>query len=44
MRCWACQYDLGNNWPLRHAAGNSLQIVPALAASSGETLAPAGVA
>ena len=32
------QYDLGNNWPLRHAAGNSLQIVPALAASSGETL------
>ncbi len=32
------QYDLGNNWPLRHAAGNSLQIVPALAASSGGTL------
>jgi DNA-binding transcriptional LysR family regulator len=32
------QYDLGNNWPLRHEAGNSLQIVPALAASSGETL------
>lgn len=32
------QYDLGNNWPLRHQAGNSLQIVPALAASSGETL------
>jgi DNA-binding transcriptional LysR family regulator len=32
------QYELGNNWPLRHEAGNSLQIVPALAASSGETL------
>ena len=32
------QYDLGNNWPLRHEAGNSLQIMPALAASSGETL------
>ncbi|OYO29885.1 LysR family transcriptional regulator [Janthinobacterium sp. PC23-8] len=32
------QYDLGNHWPLRHEAGNSLQIVPALAASSGETL------
>ncbi len=32
------QYELGNNWPLRHDAGNSLQIVPALAASSGETL------
>ena len=32
------QYDLGNNWPLRHDAGNSVQIVPALAASSGETL------
>ena len=32
------QYELGNHWPLRHDAGNSLQIVPALAASSGETL------
>lgn len=32
------QYELGNSWPLRHEAGNSLQIVPALAASSGETL------
>lgn len=32
------QYELGNQWPLRHAAGNSLQVVPALAASSGETL------
>ena len=32
------QYELGNVWPLRHAAGNSLQVVPALAASSGETL------
>ena len=32
------QYELGNQWPLRHASGNSLQIVPALAASSGETL------
>jgi len=32
------QYDPGNHWPLRHEAGNSLQIVPALAASSGETL------
>lgn len=32
------QYDAGNQWPLRHAAGNTLQIVPALTASSGETL------
>jgi len=32
------QYEQGNVWPLRHAAGNSLQITPALAASSGETL------
>ena len=32
------QYEPGNVWPLRHAAGNSLQITPALAASSGETL------
>lgn len=32
------QYELGNAWPLRHAAGNSLQVTPALAASSGETL------
>lgn len=32
------QYELGNLWPLRHAAGNSLQVTPALAASSGETL------
>jgi DNA-binding transcriptional LysR family regulator len=32
------QYELGNVWPLRHAAGNSLQVTPALTASSGETL------
>ena len=32
------QYELGNVWPLRHAAGNSLQVTPVLAASSGETL------
>ncbi|KQW87131.1 LysR family transcriptional regulator [Massilia sp. Root418] len=32
------QYEAGNVWPLRHAAGNSLQVTPALAASSGETL------
>ncbi|WP_317201930.1 LysR family transcriptional regulator [Janthinobacterium sp.] len=32
------QYEAGNAWPLRHAGGDSLQIVPALAASSGETL------
>lgn len=32
------QYEPGNLWPLRHAAGNTLQVVPALAASSGETL------
>jgi DNA-binding transcriptional LysR family regulator len=32
------QYELGNQWPLRHAAGNTLQVTPALAASSGETL------
>ena len=32
------QYEAGNLWPLRHEGGNSLQITPALAASSGETL------
>ena len=32
------QYEAGNVWPLRHEAGNSLQIAPSLAASSGETL------
>lgn len=32
------QYEPGNSWPLRHAAGNTLQIAPALTASSGETL------
>jgi DNA-binding transcriptional LysR family regulator len=32
------QYEQGNNWPLRHATGNSLAVTPALAASSGETL------
>jgi DNA-binding transcriptional LysR family regulator len=32
------QYELGNQWPLRHAAGNTLQVTPVLAASSGETL------
>jgi DNA-binding transcriptional LysR family regulator len=32
------QYELGNAWPLRHQCGNSLQITPALAATSGETL------
>ena len=32
------QYEPGNVWPLRHTAGNGLQITPALAASSGETL------
>jgi DNA-binding transcriptional LysR family regulator len=32
------QYELGNVWPVRHAAGNSLQVTPALTASSGETL------
>jgi DNA-binding transcriptional LysR family regulator len=32
------QYEQGNNWPLRHQTGNSLQITPALSASSGETL------
>ncbi|WUR15305.1 LysR family transcriptional regulator [[Empedobacter] haloabium] len=32
------QYEPGNLWPLRHADGNSLQVTPALAASSGETL------
>ena len=29
------QYELGNSWPLRHGAGNTLQITPALGASSG---------
>ncbi|CDG83766.1 LysR family transcriptional regulator [Janthinobacterium agaricidamnosum] len=32
------QYELGNMWPLRHQAGNSLQVIPSLTASSGETL------
>ncbi|MDC8758345.1 LysR family transcriptional regulator [Janthinobacterium fluminis] len=32
------QYELGNVWPLRHAAGNTLHITPALTATSGETL------
>ncbi|HAT31487.1 MAG TPA: LysR family transcriptional regulator [Janthinobacterium sp.] len=32
------QYEGGNIWPLRHQSGDSLQITPALAASSGETL------
>lgn len=32
------QYEQGNIWPLRHAAGNSLPITPSIAASSGETL------
>ena len=27
-----------NDWPLRHAQGDSLRIVPSLLASSGETL------
>ena len=31
-------YEQGNAWPLRHDDGNSLQVAPALAASSGETL------
>ena len=38
------QYELGNVWPLRHAAGNSMQITPALAASSGETLRQLAIA
>ncbi len=32
------QYEAGNLWPLRHGAGNMLQVTPALSASSGETL------
>jgi DNA-binding transcriptional LysR family regulator len=32
------QYEQGNQWPLRHQAGNTLAITPSLAASSGETL------
>ena len=32
------QYEQGNQWPLRHAAGNSLAITPSISASSGETL------
>ncbi len=31
-------YEQGNAWPLRHDDGNSLQVAPVLAASSGETL------
>lgn len=30
--------DAGNHWPLRSDSGDSMQITPALAASSGETL------
>jgi DNA-binding transcriptional LysR family regulator len=32
------QYEQGNVWPLRHDAGDSLPVAPALSASSGETL------
>jgi DNA-binding transcriptional LysR family regulator len=32
------QYELGNQWPLRHPAGNSLPVTPSISASSGETL------
>ena len=32
------QYELGNQWPLRHASGNTWPVTPALSASSGETL------
>lgn len=32
------QYEAGNQWPLRHAAGDMLPVTPVLAASSGETL------
>ncbi|MGV7211422.1 LysR substrate-binding domain-containing protein [Oxalobacteraceae bacterium A2-2] len=32
------QYEQGNQWPVRHGAGASLAVTPALAASSGETL------
>jgi DNA-binding transcriptional LysR family regulator len=32
------QYELGNIWPLRHGAADSLATTPGLAASSGETL------
>lgn len=32
------QYEQGNQWPLRHQAGDTLAITPSLAASSGETL------
>ncbi|QGZ42281.1 DNA-binding transcriptional LysR family regulator [Pseudoduganella flava] len=32
------QYEQGNTWPLRHGAGDTLAVTPALSASSGETL------
>ncbi|MBV7536750.1 LysR family transcriptional regulator [Duganella sp. sic0402] len=32
------QYELGNQWPLRHANGNNLPVTPSISASSGETL------
>jgi DNA-binding transcriptional LysR family regulator len=32
------QYELGNQWPLQHATGNSLPVTPSISASSGETL------
>ena len=31
-------YEPGNQWPLRHAAGDTWTVMPALLASSGETL------
>jgi DNA-binding transcriptional LysR family regulator len=32
------QYELGNQWPLRHAGGDSYPVQAAISASSGETL------
>lgn len=38
------QYEQGNSWPLRLAAGDALQITPTLSASSGETLRQLAIA
>ena len=38
------QYEQGNSWPLRHAAGEDLQITPTLSASSGETIRQLAIA
>lgn len=38
------QYELGNQWPLRHDGGNTWPVAPVLSASSGETLRQLAIA